>query len=340
MKNPQIHATRHSRPAAYAAYHKDEAVRVNSTSGGIWSALAEYLLEEGAYISGAVFDENFSVTHTITRDRTRLAEMRRSKYLQSDTGNLFSHIKKLLEKGNSVFVCSTPCQIAGLYRFLGTDYDMLYTCDLICKAVPSPKVFKAYLGYLEGKYKSKAASIKFKYKDKSHPWGYLTTRVDFENGRSYVKNGGYDSFMKAFLFTGFTVRPSCFTCPFTVYPRAGDITLGDCWGVEHLLSGLRGKERDAGYSLALVNSEKGSAMINPIKDKIFLTEVDLEKVEKWNMNLTTSYNKTNDAYRPGIRERFYTDLDEKGYNYVNKKHIKCPENPVERIYKKITGNLW
>jgi coenzyme F420-reducing hydrogenase beta subunit len=338
VENPRINAARHKRPSAYAAYYNDEAVRMDSTSGGVWSALAEHLLEEGAYISGAVFDEDFLVTHTLTKDRARLAEMRSSKYSQSDTKSLFSDIKKLLEGKEKVFVCATPCQIAGLYRFLERDYANLYTCDLICKAVPSPKVFKAYLGYLEGKYKSKTASVKFKYKDKGRPWGYLTTRIDFKNGRAYIKNGGYDSFMKGFLYTGFTIRPSCFDCPFTVYPRTGDITLGDCWGVEHFLPNLSGREK--GYSLVLVNSEKGASMISGIKENVFLAEIDLGKAEKWNMNLTAPFYKTNGKYIPEDRRRFYTNLDGKGYRYVNKTYIKCPANLAERIYNKITGKLW
>jgi coenzyme F420-reducing hydrogenase beta subunit len=222
IKNPHIGTSaRYKHPAAYAAYYKNEAVRIDSTSGGIWGALADKMLEGGAYISGAVFDKDFLVTHIITKEKSLMAEIRSSKYLQSDTRSLYSDVKKLLAIGERVFVCATPCQIAGLYKFLEKDYDNLYTVDLICKAVPSPKVFSAYLSCLEEKNESKIKSVKFKYKDKKHPWWFLSTRIDFENGRIYIRNAGYDSFMNSFLRTGLTVRPSCFECGFATYPRGG-----------------------------------------------------------------------------------------------------------------------
>jgi coenzyme F420-reducing hydrogenase beta subunit len=171
----------------YAAYHKDDATLVGSTSGGLFSALAKQMFDDGAYICGAVFDENFSLVHTVTNDRSQLDRIRDSKYLQSDTKNIFTKIQDLLNSGEKVFICSTPCQTAALYNFLQKEYDNLYTSDLICKGVPSPKYFRAYLSFLERKYHSKTAAVKFKYKDEKNPWGRLVTKIVFQNGKTYLK---------------------------------------------------------------------------------------------------------------------------------------------------------
>jgi acetyltransferase-like isoleucine patch superfamily enzyme/coenzyme F420-reducing hydrogenase beta subunit len=318
----------------YAAYHKDDAIRVGSTSGGLFSALAEKMFDNGAYVSGAVFDENFSLVHTVTNDKSQLARIRDSKYLQSDTKDTFTKIRELLHAGEKVFICSTSCQIAALYNFLQKEYDNLYTCDLICKGVPSPKFFRAYLSFLERKYRSKTTAVKFKYKDEKNPWGRLVTKIDFQNGKSYQKQGWYDGFMAAFLKTGFTVRPSCFECVFTGYPRAADITLGDFWGIERLVPDL--KDRAKGYSVVLVNSEKGAALFDSIKERVYVRPFLLEDAEKGNMQLIQPYDPIT-GYSFALRTEFYDDLDKKGYGYVNKKYIHTPPNRLAGLSGKLAG---
>jgi acetyltransferase-like isoleucine patch superfamily enzyme/coenzyme F420-reducing hydrogenase beta subunit len=314
---------RYAVPQVFAAYHKDDKVRIDSTSGGLFSALAERMLEDGVYISGAVFDDDFLLTHTITKDKSQLEKIRSSKYLQSDTKDIFTQIQNLLKKGEKVFICSTSCQIAALYAFLQKDYDNLYTADIICKGVSSPKFFKAYLDFLERKYKSKVTAVKFKYKDGKNPWGKLTTKIDFFNGKSYIKGGAYDSYMTAFLGTGLIVRLSCFECRFTKYPRTADITLGDFWGIERLLPDIA--DRGKGYSVVLANSEKGSALLDSIKDKLFLQSFPLEEAEKGNVHLIQPYDPIT-GYSLALREEFYRDLDQKGFKYINEKYINIPKN--------------
>jgi coenzyme F420-reducing hydrogenase beta subunit len=336
FENSGIEKPRHEKPQAYAAYHKDDAIRVASTSGGLFAALADKLFVDGAYIAGAIFDDDFTLSHTATNDKATLEKIKDSKYLQSDINDVFTTIQKLLDNGEKVFICSTPCQIAGLYRYLQKDYERLYTCDFICKGVPSPKFFKAYIRSLEQKYRSKTASIKFKYKDKKYPWGRLATKIDFQNGKTYMRIGRYNSFMRAYLRTGFTVRPSCFSCRFTRYPRPADISLGDFWGIERVMPDI--SDRGKGYSAVLINSEKGGILLDSIKEKLFLQQVSLSEVEKGNSGLTAPY-KPAGGYVPAAREKLYRDLDAHGYDYINKKYIKTPANIFDRVYRKMERML-
>jgi acetyltransferase-like isoleucine patch superfamily enzyme/coenzyme F420-reducing hydrogenase beta subunit len=323
---------RFEKPKVYAACYKDDAARMKSASGGLFSALAEKIVDGGGYVSGVAFDDNFLLVNTVTNDKSILSELRGSKYLQADTGRTFKEIENLLIEGRKVFVCDTSCRITALYNFLQKNYDTLYTADIICKGVSSPKYFKAYISFLEKKYNSGAISIHFKYKDKKNPWGRLTTRIDFQNGKTYMKRGGYDTFMTAFLNTGFTVRPCCFECPFTVYPRTGDITLGDFWGIERLIPNLA--DRAKGYSAVLSNSEKGDELLSTVRNKLFLQLFTVKDVERGNFNLIQPYDPVT-GYSLALRKEFYDDLDKGGYAYVNKKYIHTPKNRVENLLKRV-----
>ena len=140
---------RYDTPAVYAAYSKDEAIRIDSTSGGIHSVLAGKMFDRGAFIGGAVYNEDLTVSQVITDDRERLPEIRSSKYLQSDASSVYKAISERLKEGRDVFFCGTPCQVQALYKFLGREYDNLITADILCRGVNSPKVFLAYMEMLE-----------------------------------------------------------------------------------------------------------------------------------------------------------------------------------------------
>jgi acetyltransferase-like isoleucine patch superfamily enzyme/coenzyme F420-reducing hydrogenase beta subunit len=339
IENLTITEKRYDKPIVYASYHNDEHIRMNSTSGGLFSALAAKTFGNGFYVSGAVFDDTFSLFHTITNDISQLEKLKDSKYFQSDTRDIYSQIKLLLDKGEKVFICSTPCQIIGLYNFLQKGYENLYTCDLVCKGVPSPQFFQAYIKFLEKKYASKVISVKFKYKDKKNPWGTIVTKISFENGKIYLKKRRHDSFMTAYLSTGFTVRPSCFECKYKGYPRIADISLGDFWGIEQLIPD--DKTRGKGYSVVLINSDKGKTLLDLIQDTVFLQEVPLKNAETKNPGLIVPYDPIL-GYSPLIRKSFYQDLNDKGYKYVYKKYLKSEmesENKISILFEKIMRRL-
>jgi coenzyme F420-reducing hydrogenase beta subunit len=330
VENPLVKEQRYEKPVVYAAYNSDDGIRLGSSSGGLFTAFAESMIDNGAYIAGSVFDENFLVKHIITKDKLLLEEMRRSKYIESDTGNIFVKIQDLLRNGEKVFICSTPCRITALYKYLQNKYDNLYTCDFICKGVPSPKYFKAFLNSLEEKYGAKAISVKFRYKDKKNSWGATSTRIDFQNGKSYIRKSKYDSFITAFLRTKYIIRSACFTCKFIGYPRQADVSVGDFWGIEKSIP--KDPNIWKGYSAVFVNSEKGSFMFDLIKERIYSQLVHLKEVEAGNASLIQSYNP--DIGQLSSRKVFYEDLDECGYKYVDEKYIHSYSSIFDRIFRR------
>lgn len=339
---PQIHVEEKrehnwKNPKVFASYALDENTRIESTSGGLFSVLAEHFFDKGAYVAGAIYDEKFGVKGIVTKDKALLPSIRSSKYLQSDPKHIFKEIKSLLIKGETVFICTTPCQIAGLLNFLQKPYDNLYTCDFICKGVSSPLVFRKYLDDLEQKYKSKTKSVKFKFKDEKHPWGQLATKIQFENGKTYIKNKKWDSYMTAFLDTGFIVRPSCFECPFKSFPRYADISLGDFWGIDDLMSPV--PERAKGYSVVIVNNQHGLNTLEEVKEKLYLKEYTLADATKRNIHLIQPYDPAL-GWSEDFRKEFYDDLNHKGYQYVIKKYIDVCGLSLKAKIKKRLIKYW
>ena len=303
-------------PKVYESYSKDDEIRIESTSGGLFSILANQMYDEGAYVGGAVYDEEFRLKLFISNNRADLNRIRGSKYIQAEVGETFIQVKDLLDKGEKVFICSNPCQIFALKKFLRKDYSNLYTCDILCKGVPTYKFLKAYLDYQSSKSGSKVQSLQFKYKDEKYVWGQLGTKIIFENGKHYLKDGGEDAFMTAFLKTGFTVRPSCIECHFKDFPRYADISLGDFWGIQNYSK----QDTRKGMSLVLVNNEKGEELLNKVSNNLYLAEHSVKEASKGNIHLIQAYDPM-----PGFSERtrieFYNDLDKKGFRYVEKKYL-------------------
>ena len=326
-----------SKPSVFATYSKDEFLRVDSTSGGMFSILATEMYEQGTYVCASLFDEDFKLKLYISHDIEDLKKLRSSKYIQTETDNKYHEIKRLLDDGERVFFCSTPCQIAGLLNYLKKDYEGLTTCDILCKGVPSHKLLRKHLDYYEDKIGSKIKDVKFKYKSKDFPWGKLATKITFENGRQHISRGVGDFFMVSFLLTGFAVRPSCIECPFKSFPRKADISLGDFWGIQNYSK----EDASKGFSLVLINSEKGAALLNKVSGKLYMEEHTLDEATKMNIHLIQPFDPT-PGFSLDIRERFFRDLDTKGYEYVREKYIKpyyWDKSITKRIMRKIS-NFW
>jgi acetyltransferase-like isoleucine patch superfamily enzyme/coenzyme F420-reducing hydrogenase beta subunit len=319
-------------PKVFAAYNVKHAIRLDSTSGGIFSALADYMFDKGGYVGGAIYNEDHSVSHIVTSDRILLEQMRSSKYLQSFTDKLYPEINRLLTAGEKVLVCATPCQISGLYNFLNKDYENLITCDFICRGVNSPKVFKKYIEMLEQQYHSKAVKIKFK--NKTFGWHRFSTKVDFVNGKSYIKDRYHDLFMIGYLQSGNFARPSCYTCQFKGFPQKADITLGDFWGIENIDPSM---DQDYGTSLVMVNTDKGLTFFEGLGDAIIKKEFKKEDAEKGNPAMNNPLKATNND-----RKAFFEALDMMPFEQVAKKFfpsntlfkkMKKKISPIKRILK-------
>lgn len=295
---------------AIAAINKDLKVRWESTSGGAFSAFADAIFESEGYVGGAIYNEEFTVRHIITKNVDDLEALRSSKYLQSNAEGFYIAVRDAIKTGKNVMVCGTPCQMAGLRGFLGKDYDNLIIVDFICRGINSPKVYRKYLDSLEKRYKGKV--IKVKAKNKELGWRSLTRKVTFDNGENYY---GYlldDDFRRGY-HTNLFCRPSCYECKYKDFPRIADITLGDFWGIEKYDKNL---DNNIGTSMILLNSQKGETFFEKEKYRLEFKKLNLETAFNGNVALFKSLSM------PSIdREKFFKDLDTESFDNIVKKYF-------------------
>lgn len=315
-------------PLALAAWNKDNMKRKISSSGGIFTSIAEWIILNGGVVFGAGYDDSFDVIHKETDSLNGLRDLRGSKYVQSDINDTYKRAKGYLEGNRKVLFTGTPCQIAGLYKYLQKEYENLYTCDVVCHGVPSPKVFKRYKISLEDQYGSSIQRISFRHK--KHGWKIYSVLLEFSNGTEYSKTLKEDPYMLGFL-RNYYLRPSCYTCSYANIPRVADITLGDFWGVGNKYPEL---DDDQGTSLLLVNSDKGKYMMEKCIGGIVVHECDLEHAIKHNPCIIKSGNE------PELRREFFIEFNNKDFGYVSKKYMR-PTSLVRRgigfIKRKIMG---
>lgn len=310
-----------NKPRAYACINKDEAIRLESSSGGIFTLIAEQVIDDGGVVFGVGFDENFEVLHSYVEDKEELSKFRGSKYVQSKIGDAYKLAKDFLEQGREVLFTGTPCQISGLKCYLGRDYDNLFCMDNICHGVPSPKVWKKYVSYREDEACSQTRRIAFRRKDEG--WKRYSVSFIFQNNTEYRENLRKDLFMKAFL-KDVCLRPSCYACEFKTLHRESDITLADFWGIQRMLPDL---DDDKGTSLIFVNSAKGQAMFVKIKEAMLYKEVDINQAVLYNSAAIKSIK-----YNPN-RKRFFDELENLPFDKLVKKY--CTDKMSVRIKRKI-----
>jgi acetyltransferase-like isoleucine patch superfamily enzyme/coenzyme F420-reducing hydrogenase beta subunit len=316
-------------PVVLAAWNTQTAVRLDSTSGGVFSALAGHMWAQGGYVAGAVFAEDRTVCHMVTNDPGKIEILRSSKYLQSLIGGSFQAIQQLLKAGQKVLFCGTPCQVAGLYGALGGDHANLLTCDFICRGVNSPKVFLKYLAMLERKYGAQVTRIKFK--NKTYGWHRFSTRVEFANGRTYIKDLHCDPFMQGYLKYNCFARPSCYSCQFKGLPRQADITLADFWGLDRIHPAW---DNDQGTSAVLLNSEKGREFYGAVRDRLVSHDCTLQDVVADNAALSTSL-----AAKPG-RDRLFEAIDDLAFEELSRRYFPVPGRArvaVRAVWAKVRG---
>lgn len=268
----------------YACINKDKNKRERSSSGGIFTLLAQEILKDGGAVIGAAFDENFEVRHICVQDDKDLQKIYKSKYVQSDINTMYVKAKDMLEKNRKVLFTGTPCQIEGLYSFLGREYENLYTHDFICHGVPSPKVWKKYKKYIEKKSGKQIKSIDFR--NKTYGWKKYYLKFTFDDS-TYEDNINFDPYLKLFL-NDIILRDSCYKCKFKKINRKSDVTLADFWGVEKVLPNLFDNK---GISTVIINTEKGRQLFNNILESIEYKEIELIDVVKYNPSMIISAKK-------------------------------------------------
>lgn len=287
----------------YAGQMLNKEAAMNSTSGGLFQALALYFLSIGGVVCAARQELDTSLHHVMVHNEDELRRCLKSKYYQSSVGSSYREIRDLLRNDIKVLFCGTPCQVAGLLSYLGKNTSGLLTCDLVCHGTPSKKVVDRYIADKEKIYHSKLKEIQFR--DKEHGWAAMRMSMKFDNGNRYSETAGNDAFYFGF-FHGLYYRKSCYTCPFAKEERIGDITLGDFWGIEQTKSEL---DLQKGISLIIVNTEKGKDLLSKIDDSVILEPHTMEEAKRKNHNLNGP-SRRNPNY-----DRFYSLLDGHSLHY-------------------------
>ena len=254
----------------FIVQHKDERIRRESTSGGAFTAIAEYIVQNGGIVFGAGMDENFRVRHMQARSAEQLALFRNSKYSQSDLGDTFLKIKHYLGEGKTVLFSGTPCQTAGLKKFLPDAGETLVTVDVVCRGIPSPLVFEKYIEYQKQKF---GAFDKVLFRDKYA--GYTHTAMSLYRGGNCLYHNGleYDPMLKLF-YRGMICRPICSDCPFKGIKRCSDFTLWDCFSAKEINGDF---DDNKGTTFVMLHSEKAERIFEKLRDNIRFCEGDAEK---------------------------------------------------------------
>lgn len=290
-------------PQCYAAWSLDDEIRFHSTSGGIFTHLAQSILRQGGVVVGARYRKDHTVEHAMISSEAELPALRQSKYVQSDVGLVYRDVRSRLEHQQPALFVGTPCQCAGLRRFLGRDYNTLYLCDFICRGVNSPVIYRDYLKELENSYGSAAKRVWFK--NKTISWNKFCTKVLFQDGQEYLADRETDPYMLGYIKSDLScyMRPSCYQCDFKGIKRPVDITLGDFWGVEKQFPDIH---TEKGVSLVLAHSEKALSLLSGMRNEVSLIRADLAKALEHNTCALSSVKN-------GVSsEMFYQKLKEKG----------------------------
>lgn len=310
-------------PKIYAAWSLDEEIRRNSTSGGIFSELAKEIINNNGLVVAARYNNDNMVEHHMIKNINEIKKLRQSKYVQSDIGDILEKVKIRLNEGLVVAFCGSPCQVAGLLKFLKKPYQNLITFDFVCRGTNSPKAYAKYIEMLERKYNSKIEKMWFK--NKTYGWNRFSTKVDFKNGESYIKDRYNDYYMRGYIEENLYMRDCCFNCKYKLFPRNSDITLADFWGI-----GIKNPEldEDKGTSLIMINSIKGSNLFMSITNKIYFKESDLEVALSGNLCIVESVKKNPNS------DNFLKMLDNYSFDLCFKKYAQ------NKFYRKIKNIVY
>lgn len=309
------HGTERKPLKVYAAINKDEEVRKQSSSGGIFTALAEQVIKQGGVVFGARFDERWQVKHDYTETMEGLAAFRGSKYVQSQIGNSYQEAERFLKAGRKVLFSGTPCQIAGLRNYLRKEYDNLLTVDFICHGVPSPMVWRRYLKEEVARQCDRKNSVSehpiheedvlvegISFRDKTMGWKKysfaltLSTtngsgdKIQFCSCSPMTKN----EYLRGFMSNVY-LRPSCYSCAFKCLKSKSDITLGDFWNIR-----LYNKHLDdnQGLSLMLLNNSRGLCLANAIRSEVAFYSIP-------NYDINSNFALMNSVVASNKRSCFY-----------------------------------
>ncbi|AOY76932.1 Coenzyme F420 hydrogenase/dehydrogenase, beta subunit C-terminal domain [Clostridium formicaceticum] len=295
-------------PEFFVAKHKSEEVLMNSTSGGVFTAISDAILREDGVVYGADYDDEFRVLHKRAENYQQRNRMRISKYVQSNLEDIFQQIKKDLYNKRKVLFTGTPCQSAGLRGYMGDSplIENLYLCDLICHSIPSPLIWEDYKRLLEKEYGGKLTSIQFR--SKFIDWSRENSNKTFLFTTSHSQELHNDKrFYQLFFGEKTIMRPSCEKCRFTDIYRASDITIADYWGIEKYAPEWMDKK---GVSVILINNKKGVYLLEKCSD-----ELKYEKRPK-EESLAEQQRLSEPVKFPESRKKFWEDYRKYGFAHI------------------------
>lgn len=311
----------------YVCKHIDDDLRRQSSSGGFFTALAENVLSQGGITYGASFSDDYrSVEHIRVKESGQLWRLRGPKYITSSIGNVYKEIKEqLLKKHTLVLFSGTPCQVHGLRKFLGIEFQNLITVDLVCHGVADKRIYHYYLDLLEQRYQSKICSLSFR--DKSRSWRVPDFLVKFENGGELRESVSTNAFMRGFIQNLF-LRESCSHCHFKRFTSGSDFTIGDFWGSTEIPSLAKD---DVGISVVAVHNNKAMDIFNHISPNL-KNIVELNEKEAFLFN--ESYIKSSSLHSK--RNEFYDNYSQNDFESYIDKLLYQPKDKVSFIRRCIT----
>ena len=320
VENTEFH--RNEPHKVWAWRNKNDVDIMRSASGGAADSAAKTILQMGGVVYGAAYDEQLAVSHIEVTDEAEREKLQSSKYVQSDPKDSYTKVKQRLSEEKTVLFTGTPCQIAGLYAFLGGNPENLYTVDLICHGVPSPKFFKKYLEYQNKQTAGRVIYFNFRSKDK-RGWGtqyLLKTKT-----KTKTKTLSLDRYGKHFM-DGDCYRESCYQCAYANTSRVGDLTVGDFWGIAKSHPSFNSPK---GVSSVFVNTEKGQKLFEMMR---VLAEVEEATLEE---GVVKQHNLVQPSNRPVTRDTFYKSIDESGFI----ENIKVGFQPKARLKSVLPNKL-
>lgn len=319
----------------YMGWHKEQEVQLKSSSGGVFTALAQYVFSRGGVAAGAELDsETGEVVHTIITDYAELQRVRSSKYYQSSTKEIFAQVRRYLDDGRYVLFSGVACQIAALKAYLKhKPYEKLITVDVLCHGVASKKTVDAYIQSREKAFGKKIIRYSFRVKGGNTAWengGSTRTQLFFEDGSDIIEDQSTGTFFKGFNNNLF-LRESCYKCHYCGTDRIADFTIADFWGVSR--SKVTKEQLKNGVSLILANTGRARTMLPELRQYMEFEEIGAEEAIPYNKALVQPNT------RPADRDRYFAEIDSKSYDslihkYYRKYYIKLK---LKRLLSGILG---
>lgn len=321
LNHQKEHAGQTLRKAFYG-WHQSDEVRMTSSSGGIFSAVAESTLEKKGVVFGAIYDKKLKSVYHSSTDRTDLKALKKSKYVQSFIGQTYNEVKANLRNDRPVLFVGTPCQVSGLKSFLQKDVPHLLTCDFICHGVPPIKLLNDHLSIIERKMGSIVENIDFR--PKTLGWSIYQLKLLFRNGKTYERLGSKDAYFRAF-FQNLSLRKSCYQCTYSNRQHPADLTIADFWGYKQFNPEIN---NEMGLSLVIANTAKGADVVENSKASVCFPI-------EWKHASYVYQVRTQKKYNRKLRDSFFNCYSEKGWKKCASSY-NLNHTLLDRIKKRIT----